>query len=328
MKRRSLLAWAGGAVIAMPCRVFAQDTTRTRRLGALMSMYEHTPAARTAIGKLRHRLAELGWIEGRNLRLDVRWLAGDMGRAAAEAADLVRLAPDVLLSQSGPALRALAKVAGVIPIVFTLIPDPVGAGHVASLARPGGTVTGFTGFDIVIGGKWLEILKEIAPNTARVAVLYHPESGPAMDLYRTSIRMAASAWNVVLVEVPIREAGDVGRIVETSEGADGLIVVPSLVTSHHRDAIIAQAKRHRLPAIYPFRYFAEAGGLAFFGVDPADLLYQAAGYVDRLFRGAKPGDLPVQQPTKFELVINQGTARSLGLTVPAALLARADEVIE
>jgi putative ABC transport system substrate-binding protein len=293
-----------------------------------MALHEQTPAARAMIGKLRHRLAELGWIEGKNLRLDVRWLAGDMERGAAAATDLVRLAPDVLLSQSGPALRALAKVAGTIPIVFIMIPDPVGAGYVASLARPSGTVTGFTGSDVAIGSKWLEILKEIAPNTARVAVLYHPESGPGMDLYRASIRLGASAWNVVPVEVPIREAGDIERIVETSGGADGLIVVPSLVTSHHRDAIIAQARRHRLPAIYPFRYFAEAGGLAYFGVDSVDLLYQAAGYVDRIFRGAKPGDLPVQQPTKFELVINQGTARSLGLTVPAALLARADEVIE
>jgi putative ABC transport system substrate-binding protein len=327
MRRRDIVALLGSAVAALPGPAIAQQPERIRRIGMLMNVTDDDPEQRSNVMAFRQRLATLGWVEGRNLRIDIRSLAGDVARAPAYAAELLGMAPDVLVSRSEPALRALMQLTGSIPIVFTVVSEPVANGFVASLARPGRNVTGFASAESVIGGKWLELLKEVAPRTARVAALLDPETAGNETFWR-AIAAAASTSGVEVVRAPVRVEDNVEEVIGAAGRVDGLIVVPSVVVQRLRNVIVAVAARRGLPAVYAFRNFSVGGGLMSYGIDANELLRQAADYADRILRGVRPGDLPVQQPTKFELVVNLRTARALGLAIPLAVLARADEVID
>jgi putative tryptophan/tyrosine transport system substrate-binding protein len=274
-------------------------------------------------------LQELGWTDGRNIRIETRWTAGDTDRMRRHAAELVALAPDVILASGGTVVGALLEASRTTPIVFTLTVDPVGAGHVASLARPGGNATGFTGYEYGLAAKWLELLKEIAPRVTREAVVRDTATPQGVGLFAV-IRGASSALSMELRPVDVRNADEIERGITAvaREGNGGLIVTASGLAIVHRDLIITLAARHKLPAIYFQHYFVHAGGLVSYGPDPVEPHRQAAQYVDRILKGENPGDLPVQAPTKYQLTINLKTAKALGLEVPPQLLARADEVIE
>jgi putative tryptophan/tyrosine transport system substrate-binding protein len=274
-------------------------------------------------------LQELGWTDGRNIRIETRWTAGDTDRMRRHAAELVALAPDVILASGGTVVGALLEASRTTPIVFTLTVDPVGAGHVASLARPGGNATGFTGYEYGLAAKWLELLKEIAPRVTRAAVVRDTATPQGVGLFAV-IRGASSALSMELRPVDVRNADEIERGITAvaREGNGGLIVTASGLAIVHRDLIITLAARHKLPAIYFQHYFVHAGGLVSYGPDPVEPHRQAAQYVDRILKGENPGDLPVQAPTKYQLTINLKTAKALGLEVPPSLLARADEVIE
>jgi putative ABC transport system substrate-binding protein len=274
-------------------------------------------------------LEQAGWTVGRNAQIDLRWAAGDADRTRTYVAELVALAPDVILANGGTVLGPLLRATRTTPIVFVQVSDPVGAGYVASLARPGGNATGFTVFEFSMSGKWLELLKQIAPRVTRAAVLRDP-TNPATTGQFGAIQAVAPSFGVELTPVDLRDASDIERAVVAfaQEPNGGLILTSSAFTTVHRERIIALAAQHRLPAIYPFRYHVTGGGLLSYGPDNIDQYRRAAGYVDRILKGEKPADLPVQAPTKFELAINLKTAKALGLDVPTQLLARADEVIE
>jgi len=303
----------------------ARAQSQVRRIGLLMTMAETEPEAQARLASLRAGLQQLGWTEGRNIKIDYCFAAGDPGRLRSSAADLVRLAPDVILANGTAILSALKQETRSIPIVFALVPDPVGDGFIDSLARPGGNLTGLTNFEFPMGGKWVELLKEIDPRLSQVALLFNPETAPYARKFLQSVARGAEASLM-----PVRSEAEIERVAElvASKPSSGLIIVPDLFTSGHRGVIVAQAERYRLPTIYPFRFFAESGGLLSYGVDTLDLFRRSASFIDRILRGEKPGDLPVQAPIKFELVINLKTARALGLTVSPTLLASADEVIE
>jgi putative tryptophan/tyrosine transport system substrate-binding protein len=273
----------------------------------------------------RAGLHEFGWTEGRNIQIDYRFAAGDPERVRPSAMELVGLAPDVILANGRAILSALRRETGSIPIVFVLVPDPVGDGFVVSLARPGGNLTGITNFEFAMGGKWVELLKEMAPHLSQVALVFNPETAPYARYFLQSVALGAEA-----TLEPVRNNPEIERTFDMFAGKSnvGVIIVPDLFTSGHCELIVAQAARHRLPTIYPFRFFVANGGLLSYGVDTPDLFRRSASYVDRILKGEKPADLPVQAPTKFELVINLKTAKALGLEVPPSLLARADEVIE
>jgi putative ABC transport system substrate-binding protein len=294
-----------------------------------MNLAADDPEALARLAAFHQGLQEAGWVVGRNLRIEYRWGAGDADRFRRYAAELVALVPDVVLATSGTTVPWLLQATRSVPIVFTQTPDPVGAGFVASLAHPGGNITGFTNFDYSIGGKLLELLKEIAPRVTRAAVL-RDAGDPAGIGQWAAIQTAAPSFGVELRPVDVRDAGEIERgLTAMARGSNsGLIVTGSAPAAVHRDLIITLAARQQLPAIYPFRYFVVQGGLVSYGADPVDHFRRAAGYVDRILKGEKPADLPVQQPTKYELVINLKTAKALGLDVPASVLARADEVIE
>ena len=328
MKRRQFITLIGGAA-ALPFAVRAQQGERPRRIGLLTTQPVDSQEAKDRDGALREGLQKLGWVDGRNLRIDVRGAAGSDDRLQAMAAELVQLGPEVIVASATTALVALQRATRTIPIVFAQVTDPVGAGFVASLARPGGNITGFTQHEFSIGVKWLELLKELAPRTARVAMLYDPDN-PATAGYLVAIRASAPALQIRLSEHPVRDAAGIERaIAEAASGANtGLVVLPGPGPSVQRELVVALVERHRLPAVYPFRYWVAQGGLAFYGIDNLDLHRRAATYVDRILKGEKPADLPVQHATKFELVINLKTAKALGLDPPIALLARTDEVIE
>jgi len=274
-------------------------------------------------------LQRLGWTEGRDVRIDIRWGAGDSADTRKYAAELVALAPDVILATATPAVAALQQATRTLPIVFVLVADPVGAGFVESLARPGGNATGFTPFEYGIGAKWLELLKEIAPNVKRVAVLRDATNPGGIGQF-AAIQSVSPAFGVELIPVGGRDPSEIERAITVfvHDSNDGLIVTGVPLTATHSNLIISLAAQHRLPAVYPFRYFATGGGLISYGPDSIDPYLRAAGYVDRILKGEKPADLPVQAPTKYELVVNLKTAKALGLAVPQAVLARADEVIE
>ncbi len=290
-----------------------------------MTIAESEPEAQARLVALREGLQRLGWREGYNIRIDYRFAAGDPERARSSAVELVSLGPDVILANGTAILSALRQATQSIPIVFVLVPDPVGDGFVASLARPGGNLTGITNFEFPMGGKWVEFLKEMAPHLSHVALIFNPETAPYARHFLQSVAVGAEA-----TLVPVRNDSEIERALETVAGQSnsGLIIVPDLFTSGHRELIVALAARHRLPAIYPFRFFVAHGGLLSYGVDTLDLFRRSASFIDRILKGDKPNDLPVQAPTKFELVINLKTAKALGLEVPQLLLARADEVIE
>jgi len=294
-----------------------------------MNLAADDPEALARLAAFHQGLQEAGWVVGRNLRIEYRWGAGDADRFRRYAAELVALVPDVVLATSGTTVPWLLQATRSVPIVFTQTPDPVGAGFVASLAHPGGNITGFTNFDYSIGGKLLELLKEIAPRVTRAAVL-RDAGDPAGIGQWAAIQTAAPSFGVELRPVDVRDAGEIERgLTAMTRGSNsGLIVTGSALAAVHRDLIITLAARQQLPAIYPFRYFVVQGGLVSYGADPVDQYRRAAGYVDRILKGEKPADLPVQQPTKYELVINLKTAKALGLEIPPSVLARADEVIE
>ncbi len=329
MKRRELITLLGGAAAAWPLGVRAQQTDGMRRVGVLMAQAEGDQEAKDRDAALREGLRKLGWEEGRNLQIDERRAGGDSDRLRAQAAELVQLAPDVIVASATSSLVAVQNATSTIPIVFAQVTDPVGAGFVKSLARPGGNITGFTQHEFSIGVKWLELLKELAPRTDRVAIIYDP-GNPATDGYLSTIKAAAPAFGIQLSENPVRDNGEIeraiGAVADRPNG--GFIVLPGPSPSVRRDLVVALAERHRLPAVYPFRYWFARGGLAYYGIDNIDLHRRAATYVDRILKGEKPADLPVQHATKFELGINLKTAKELGIDPPIALLARTDEVIE
>jgi putative ABC transport system substrate-binding protein len=279
---------------------------------------------------LRQGLAELGWVEGRNLHMEFRWPGGDVERAQALATELVRLKPDVLLARSTPTTAALKRASGSIPIVFVAVTEPEEQGFVQSLARPGGNITGFTNIDSMIGGKWLQLLKEVEPRIARVAVLFNPQTAPFAPLYLRSVQAAAPGLAVEVSAMPVQSEAEIDAALTAFARlpAGGLVVIPDSFTAQHRDLVIALAARNRLPALYTNLVSTPSGGLMAYAVDSRDLMHRAAGYVDRILKGGKPAEMPVQQPAKFELSINLKTAKALGLTVPQTLLYTADQVIE
>jgi putative ABC transport system substrate-binding protein len=326
--RREFVVTLGGAAAAWPLTVRAQQPERMQRVGVLMNMAADDPEASARVTAFAQGLQQSGWTVGHNVRIDYRWGAFDAG-SGRYAAELLALAPDVIVSVGSWAMRALQQATRTVPIVFVNLADPVGAGWVDSLARPGGNATGFIVFEYVISAKWLELLKDIAPQLKRVAVLRESDIATGIGQLAV-IQAAAPSFGVEVRPVGVRDADEIERAVtafaRSSNG--GLIVTGSPLTALHRKLIIALVARHRLPAVYPFRYFPTSGGLISYGPNTIDPFRRAAGYVDRILKGEKPADLPVQAPTKYELVINLKTAKALGLQIPDKLLALADEVIE
>jgi ABC-type uncharacterized transport system substrate-binding protein len=330
MRRREFIALLGGAAAAWPLAARAQQPAgRTRRIGVLMNLTADDPQSMARVGAFLHGLHQLGWVDGRNVLIDYRWGAGDPERIRKLAQELVALAPDVILAVGAITVTPLQQVSRTVPIVFANVTDPVGAGVVPNLARPGGNTTGFTNFEYGISGKWLELLKELVPRMRRAAVLRDPTITASISQF-ASIQSIAPSLGVELSPIDTRDAGDIERSVANfaREANSGLIVVTGTSAIMRRELIISVAARYRMPAVYPFRYYAFGGGLMSYGPDVLDAYRHAAGYVDRILKGDKPADLPVQAPTKYELVINLKTAKGLGLDVPPTLLARADEVIE
>ena len=326
MNRRHFITLLGGAAAAMPLAARAQQTERMQRIGVLMNVAADDAEGRGRVAAFQQTLQQLGWADGRDVRIDYRW-ASDAVRFHRYAEELLALAPDVILASATPSVQALRQVSRTVPIVFANVGDPVALGFVDSLARPGGNTTGFTPYEFGFAAKWLELLKEIAPRVTRVAVLRDLTIGPA---HLSAIQAVAPSFNVELSVVGVRDASEIERGVtafaRSSNG--GMIVTASTSALVHRDLITMLAARHGLPAVYSFRYMVTAGGLISYGPDPMDSFRRAAGYVDRILKGEKPADLPVQTPTKYELVINLKTATALGLEIPTPVLARADEVIE
>jgi putative ABC transport system substrate-binding protein len=309
--------------------VHAQQPERVRRVGVLMPYTANDPEGQARVAAFLQGLQQSGWTVGGNLRIDIRWATAEAVRIRKDAAELAALAPDVIFANGVGSVGILLQATRAVPIVFAVVADPVGAGYVNSLARPGGNATGFSTFEYGIGGKWLEILKEIAPDVKRAAVIRDAAQSAGLGLFG-AIQSAASSAGLVVTPVNVRDATDIERSVAAFARSPhgGLIVTPGSLAAFHRNLIVELAARHRLPAVYPARFFAGTSGLISYGPDLLDQNRRAASYVDRILKGAKPADLPVQAPTKYELVINLKTARVLGLTVPPGLLARADEVIE
>jgi putative ABC transport system substrate-binding protein len=329
MKRRNFITLLGGAA-AWPVAARGQQPERMRRIGVLVAYAESDPEAQARIAAFRQGLRELGWTEGRNLRMELGWGTGDPDRARTLATELISLAPDVIVAHGTPALTALYRATRTIPVVFVSVIDPVGAGYVQSLALPGGNITGFSTFEPEIGGKWLELLKEIAPGLSRVAGILDPGFKGFAGVWG-AIENMAPRLGLQLKNLPFQAPTDdlesaVARFAQELGG--GLIVLPTALNAVQRNRIFSSAARGGLPAMYAFRFYATDGGLMSYGIDTVDLFRRSAFYVDRILKGEKPADLPVQAPTKFEMVINLKTARALGLNVSPMLLARADEVIE
>ena len=329
IQRREFIALLGGAAVAWPLAARSQQDGM-RRIGVLVPFPESEPVAQARVAAFREGLQKLGWTEGRNIRIDTRWAALDAEAMQRFAKELVGLQPDLILSQSTPNTAALLQQTRTIPIVFVQVTDPVGSGFVASISRPGGNVTGFTTPEQTMAGKWLELLKEIAPRVNRVALLFNPATATFAEFYLNSFKAAATSFAVEAIGAPVRSTSEFEPVIaeQVREPNGGLIVMPDIFMTGHRSEITLLAARYRLPAVYPFRYFAEIGGLLSYGNDPVDLVRRAATYADRILKGEKPSELPVQAPVKFELVINLKTAKALGITVPQSVQNRADEVIE
>jgi putative tryptophan/tyrosine transport system substrate-binding protein len=330
MKRREFITLFGGAAAAWPLAAQAQQQPdRVRRIGVLQAIDESDPEAQLRKAAFVRRLQELGWTDGRNVRIDYRSAVGDDDRARRYATELVALAPDVVLASGASIVSALQRATRTVPIVFVNVIDPVGAGFVDSLSRPGGNATGFTNFEYGLSGKWLELLKEFAPGLTRVAILRDPAS-PVAGGQLGAIQVVAPSFGVEVSPLGVRDAPEIERAITAFalEANGGLVVTGSPAGLRHRDLIITLAARHRLPAVYSNRVYVTAGGLASYGADTLGHFLSAAGYVDRILKGERPADLAVQNPTKYELIVNLQTAKALGLEVPPTLLARADEVIE
>jgi putative ABC transport system substrate-binding protein len=329
MRRRDFIKIVAGSATAWPLAARAQQPERMRRVGVLMGRSANDPEGQAFVAAFLQGLQELGWSDGRNVTIDIRWFTGNNADARKYAAELLALAPDVILAHSSPVVAALGQITRTVPIVFANVADPVGAGYVESLARPGGNITGFTNYEYSMGGKWLQLLKEVAPGVTRVAVLRDPSiaAGPGQF---AAIQTVAPSLGVELRPVDVRDGDEIERAITAFAQSPngGLIVTGSPLSAFYRDLIIALTARHRLPAVYWSRIWAAAGGLISYGPDFLDPFRRAAGYVDRILKGEKPADMPVQASTKYELIINLKTAKALGLTVPQSLLASADEVIE
>jgi putative tryptophan/tyrosine transport system substrate-binding protein len=327
--RRELLAALGGAAAAWPLAARAQQAGGKRRIGVLMNIMSDDPESQIRLAAFAQGLQQLGWIVGQNVSIDTRWGAGNLENLRRYSAELVALGPDVIMANSSAAVSHILDATHAIPVVFTTVTDPVGAGYVESLAHPGGNITGFTNFEYAIAGKWLELLKEIAPRISRVAVMRESAvaAGPGQF---AAIQAAAAPLGIDLRPIDPRDPSEIEHAIAAfaHEPNGGLIVTGSSAASNHRKLIVALAARHRLPVVYNARFYVSDGGLISYGPDFVDQYRRAASYVDRILKGEKPADLPVQAPTKYELVINLTTARALGLEVPPTLLARADEVIE
>jgi putative ABC transport system substrate-binding protein len=329
MRRRDFFTLVGGAAAAWPLAARAQQPERMRRIGVLMWGDEHDPELKTFVSAFIHALAGLGWTDGRNVRMDLRWHGDDTDRLRALAQELVGLQPDIILACATPATAAVQRETRTIPIVFASVADPVASGIVARLDRPNGNITGFAILEPTLGGKWLELLLEIAPGLKRTAIMFNPDTAP-VSVYMPSLETAARSLKVTPIIASVHSDGEIETAIIAlgREPGGGLVVIPDVFMDAHRVPIILAAARNNVPTVYSLSAFAKDGGLLSYGVDRVEIFRRSASYVDRILRGAKPDELPVQLPTKYELVINLKTAKVIGLEVPPALLARADEVIE
>jgi len=328
MRRREFITLVGGAA-AWPLAARAQQSERMRRIGVHTGTTADDPDGKARFAAFEQALGQLGWTPGRNVRIDYRFSGGDTATSRKQAEELVALAPDVIVTSGSFSTGILLQATRTVPVVFTIVPDPVGSGFVDSLAQPGGNATGFMQFEYGLSGKWLELLKEIAPSLTRVIVLWDPAITAGIGQF-TIIQSVATSAGIDLRPVNLRDAGEIERAISAFARSQngGLIVTTSALSTVHRDLIIALAARHKLPAVYFQRFFVTAGGLISYGANFIDQYRRAASYVDRILKGEQPADLPVQAPAKYELVINLKTAKALGLTIPSSVLARADEVIE
>jgi putative ABC transport system substrate-binding protein len=330
LKRREFITLFGGAAAAWSGVAGAQQGERVRRIGVLMAFAESNLEGQANVAAFREELQKLGWTEGRNIRIDTRWAAFDVQAMQRFATELVALQPDLILSPHTPTTAALLRQTRTIPIVFTNITDPVGSGFVASFPRPGGNVTGFVNMEPTMASKWLELLKEVAPRVNRATILFNPTTATYADYYLTPFKAAAASLAVEAIAAPVHDTSELEAVVaaQAREPNTGLIVMSDSFMSSHGKEITSLAARYRLPTVYPFRFFTELGGLLSYGSNRLDQFRRAASYIDRILKGEKPSELPVQAPVKFELVINLKTAKTLGLDVPFLLQQRADEVIE
>jgi putative tryptophan/tyrosine transport system substrate-binding protein len=331
MQRREFITFLGGAVAAWPKEARAQLGKEIHRIGVLMQGGDNDPESKARIKVIQETLEQLGWSNGRNIRFEYRWAEAKDDRAQKSAKELVELGLDVIVGQGTISARALQGATNTIPVVFVQVTNPVGAGFVTSLAHPTGNITGFSMYEPDMGTKWLEILKEIAPSVTRVAVMFNPETAPGRGVFfERAIEAASPSLALKSFAVPVHDAAEIERAIAgiAQEQNGGLLLPPDATTNFHSELVVRLTAAHRLPAIFTQRFFVTAGGLVSYGVDTTELFRQTASYVDRILRGAKPSDLPVQAPTKFELIINAKAAKALGLTVAPTLLARADEVIE
>ena len=330
MRRRDFVKGIAGSAIGWPLAASAQQRDQMRRIGVLMTRKADDPEGQKQLAALRQGLLELGWSEDKTLHIETRWTIADAAEALRFAQELIGLKSEVLVAQGAPSLVAARQVTSTVPIVFVSVADPVGQGFVPSLARPGGNITGFSAEEAGMGGKWLELLKELAPRVTRIAVIYNPETAPYGPMFFPVMQTAALRLAVALLISPVHTGADVERVIVESgrEPGCGLIVVPDNFMAAQRQQIIALAAMHRVPAMYPLRFFVPDGGLIAYGFDRVDMFHRAAEYVNRILGGASPLGLPVQQPTKFELAINLKTAKALGLSVPSSMLLSADEVID
>jgi putative ABC transport system substrate-binding protein len=329
MRRREFISLLG-SIAVWPLAARAQQGERMRRIGVLIAFAESDHEAQSWVAALREELRKLGWTDGRNIEIDTRWAAAEVDSMKRYAKELVALQPDLMVTSSTPATAAMLQQTDTIPIIFVLVADPVGSGFVASLPRPGGNVTGFTPIVGSLGGKWVELLKEIAPRIARVTLMFNPPTATFVEGYLSPFKVAAASFGAEAVIAPVHDMPELESLVaaQALEPTSGLVVIPDAFMVGHRAEITALAARYRVPAIYTFRSFAELGGLISYGPDFFDEYRRTATYVDRILKGEKPTELPVQAPVKFGLVINLKTAKALGLTIPPTLFARADEVIQ
>jgi ABC-type uncharacterized transport system substrate-binding protein len=328
--RRKFIAALGGASFAFPLAARAQQSDHMRRIGVMMAYAESDPEGQTWVAAFREELQKFGWAEGRNIRIDYGWAAADAELRQKIAKELVAQQPDLIVTQNTPTTAALMQQTRTIPIIFANVADPVGSGFVANFSRPGGNITGFVNFEGSLGSKWLELLRETAPSVNRVAFLFNPTTAPFAEYFLGPFKVAARSFTVEGISAPVRDVSELESTVAAlaREPNAGLIVMPETFLNVHRAQVLSLTGRYRLPAAYPYRFFAELGGLLSYGPDPLNNFRRAATYVDRILKGDKPVDLPVQAPTKYELVINLKTAKALDLTIPSTLLSTADVVIE
>jgi len=326
MKRREFLAFLTTMGVVWSDAAIGQETTRVRRIAILLGSSASDPEMQARLAALQKQLNALGWTEGKNIQIELRWFGGDAARALQFAKEFVDLSPDVIVANGTPGIEAVRNVTRSIPTVFVMVGDPVGSGYVASLAHPGGNVTGFSAFEPAIAGKWIQTLKEIAPAIRRVTVLFYP----GYEFLWRGAEAGAAALGIEVTQATCQSQVEIAQALTALAGqrGDALVVLPAPVFASNRQLIVRLAATQGLPAVYPFRYYAAAGGLMSYGIDAVDIFRRASQYVDRILRGANPSDLPVQEPTKFELVINRKTAQALGLSIPPTLLATADKVIE